>query len=106
MVQWLKLIVYHHTLHMWYRVVYIGGISAIQILLKNLSWRRQRQQLRQCWRQQQGGIRRLPTLVNLEAQMGLIKASSRPRVFLEWRLQASTANHGFCAMRVWRSVLT
>jgi hypothetical protein len=35
----LRLIVYHHNLHLWYRVVYIGGIG---VLLKVLSrWHKQ-----------------------------------------------------------------
>jgi hypothetical protein len=33
-IRWLRLIVYYHNLHLWYRVVYIGGI---QVLLKVLS---------------------------------------------------------------------
>jgi hypothetical protein len=28
-IRWLRLIVYHHNLHMWYRVVCIGGMDGI-----------------------------------------------------------------------------
>jgi hypothetical protein len=33
----LRLIVYHHVLHMWYRVVCIGGMGGIGVLLEVLS---------------------------------------------------------------------
>jgi hypothetical protein len=32
----LRLIVYHHNLHMWYRVVCIGGMGCIKVLLEVL----------------------------------------------------------------------
>jgi hypothetical protein len=34
MIERLRLIVYHHNLHMWYRVVCIGGMGGIEVLLK------------------------------------------------------------------------
>jgi hypothetical protein len=36
-IQRLRLIVYHHNLHMWYRVVCIGGMGGIGVLLELLS---------------------------------------------------------------------
>jgi hypothetical protein len=33
----MRLIVYHHNLHMWCRVVYIGGMGGMGVLLEVLS---------------------------------------------------------------------
>jgi hypothetical protein len=34
LVRQLRLIVYHHNFHLWYMVIYIGGMSVIGVLLK------------------------------------------------------------------------